>query len=838
MSTSTADPNDLRYLGSLSVLYVEDEDDIRDQLAQFLRRRCRILYTAANGKIGLDAFNRHKPDIVITDILMPVLDGLKMLTAIRELDSSVPFIVTTAFEETGYFQKAIDLGVDKYVVKPVTSSELMEALLKCARAVRSEAALREVEQRYRLLFKLSHIAISVSDAEDLLAELNGSMPLDGRIVDCNDSFLKITGYTSVDELSQCSFLDLCAPDYRQQQIRLIKDELLVRGFTRECELELLRKDGGNIPVVSQLVLRRDETGKMQEVWAVMRDISERRKAEQDLRLAAGVFANSYDAILVTDADNRIVSVNKAFTEITGYSADEAVGRTPSLLQSGRHDRSFYQSLWTQLQESGHWQGEIWNRRKDGEIYPEWLSISVIQNGQGKAANYIGIFTDITRAKEAQDYIQFLAHYDPLTRLPNRLLLQDRLAQAISSAQRADGKVAVMFLDLDRFKNINDSLGHECGDALLVEVATRLKRALREEDTVARLGGDEFVVVLRNVRSADDVGPVAHKILDTLHDPFLLDPHQLTVTSSIGISLYPDDGTDSNILMKNADAAMYAAKQTGRNTCVFFAPSMNAGALERLSMENSLRRALEQEEFRLHYQPRIDIQTGRIVGFEALLRWKHPELGDIPPARFVPLAEETGLIVPIGAWALQTACTINREWQLLGLPPVTVAVNLSSLQFRQKQMQEAVLNALKNSGLNGSYLELELTESVVMENPEAATESLRLLKKLGVQLSIDDFGTGYSSLAYLKRFPLDTLKIDQSFVRDLVVDADDASIVSAVISMAHDLGLDVVAEGVETLEQLRFLRARQCDGAQGYLFGRAVDAETALNLLRQRAIQLD
>ena len=377
--------------------------------------------------------------------------------------------------------------------------------------------------------------------------------------------------------------------------------------------------------------------------------------------------------------------------------------------------------------------------------------------------------------------------------------------------------------------INDSLGHDIGDNLLVEVAARLKATVRDVDTVARLGGDEFVVVLREIRDTDDVDPIARKIQNVLREPFRLDLHQLTVTPSIGVSLYPEDGGNLDTLMKNADSAMYAAKQAGRDACVFFAPSMNAGALERLAMENSLRNALQRDEFELHFQPRVNLNTSRIVGFEALIRWRHPELGDVSPTQFIPLAEETGLIVPIGAWVLTAACRQNRIWQDLGLPPVPIAVNLSSRQFRQSNIKQTVLEALASSELDGAFLELELTESVVMENPETSAEILNELKQTGLKLSIDDFGTGYSSLTYLKRFPLDTLKIDQSFVRDLVVDPDDAAIVSAVISMAHDLDLEVVAEGVETQEQMRFLRGRQCDEAQGYLFGRPVDAETAAQI---------
>ncbi|WP_054774186.1 EAL domain-containing protein, partial [Methylogaea oryzae] len=815
------DDNDLRYLKTLSVLYVEDEDEIREQLAQFLQRRCAAVYTASDGRKGLDAFRRRKPDIVITDILMPVMDGLKMGAAIRELSPTTPIIITTAFEEPAYFQKAIDLGVDKYVVKPVDAGALLQALLNSARAVRAEAALREVEERYRLLFHLSHIAISVAGGEP--AEPAGLADMNVQILECNEAFLRLLGYRDQAAIQGENLFELIAPEFREPLYEMLKTELWVRGFTREFELELLRRNGGRAPVILQLLLRHDSGGAPKEVLAVMRDLAEQRRSEQELRLSAGVFSQSQDAILVTDSNNDIVSVNPAFTRLTGYGLDEVLGRNPKLLQSGRQDAAFYQAMWSAIQTDGHWQGEIWNRRKNGEVFPEWLSISTVRNDKGEIVNHIGIFSDISKLKAATEHIEFLAHYDPLTHLPNRLLLRDRVVQALAGRQRHGNRAAVLFLDLDRFKLINDSLGHAVGDALLVEVARRLSDSVRETDTVSRLGGDEFVVLLSEVRNGDEAMQVAQKILRSMQEVFQVGIHQLAVTPSIGIALSPDDGEDFDTLLRNADAAMYTAKQDGRNSYVFFTPSMNAGALERLSMETSLRRALEREEFRLHYQPKVDADSGRVLGLEALLRWEHPELGWVPPSRFIPLAEDTGQIAAIGNWVLQTACRQNRAWQEQGLLAVPVAVNLSALQFRQRRLKDQVLDALRQSDLDARYLELELTESMLMEDTAGAVVMLAELRKIGVRLSIDDFGTGYSSLSYLKRLPIDALKIDQSFVRDIADDSDDAAIVSAVISMAHDLHLRVVAEGVETLEQLRFLRAHQCDEAQGYLFSRPVCA---------------
>lgn len=831
-----SDLDDLNFLRTLSILYVEDEDDIREQLAQFLKRRCGAVYTANNGHKGLDAYTRRRPDIVLTDILMPVMDGLKMAAAIREQNPKAPIIITTAFEEPEYFQRAIDLGVDKYVTKPVDPALLVEALLKSARAVRAEAALREVEERYQLLFCLSHVAISVADPHN--DEVLGKANLQGHLLDCNQAFLRLVDYPDLEALPHDSLLGLVAPEHRPKLCELMRSELMVRGFTREFELEFMRRDGSAAPVIVQLLLRRGENGSPLEIFAVMRDLSEQRQAEQRLRLAAGVFSQSQDAIIITDADNRIISVNPAFTQLTGYEEAEALGRNPRFLSSGRQDCDFYQAMWASIRENGSWQGELWNRRKNGEVFPEWLSISTVKNGQGQVVNHIGIFSDISQLKAATQHIEFLAHYDPLTGLPNRMLLRDRVLQALARSQRQGSRCALLFLDLDRFKTINDSLGHAIGDALLIQVAQRLKASVRDMDTVARLGGDEFVILISEIRSGEDVVLVAKKIIKAMGEAYVVAQHRLTVTPSIGIGLYPEDGCDFDTLLRNADAAMYAAKQGGRNNFAFFDPSMNAGALERLSMENSLRLAQDQGELQIYYQPKVDVETGRIVGLEALLRWRHPEMGMVPPSRFVPLAEDTGLIVPIGEWVLHMACQQNHEWEEEGVPTVPVAVNLSVLQFRQRHLKELVLRALEASGLDARHLELELTESMLLDDAQGASATLGELRRVGVRLSIDDFGTGYSSLGYLRRLPIDTLKIDQSFVRDIPHNADAAAIVSAVISMAHDLQLRVVAEGVENLDQLRFLRSRQCDEAQGYLFGQPMPAGQIRILLKQRAIPLE
>lgn len=488
-------------------------------------------------------------------------------------------------------------------------------------------------------------------------------------------------------------------------------------------------------------------------------------------------------------------------------------------------------MWAMLNERGYWQGEIWDKHKDGHIYPKWLSISVVRDAAGEVLHHIASFTDITEHKAAEERIHYLAHHDPLTRLPNRFNLQGRLEQALADARRDHARLAVMFIDMDRFKNINDTLGHQVGDSLLVEVARRLEDSLRGSDLVARLGGDEFVVVLPDVEGGAVTG-IAEKIMKVLGTAYLIDGRELHSTPSIGISLFPADGDTVEELMKNADTAMYHAKASGRNNFQFFAASMNADASERLKIEAGLRQALEHGEFVLHYQPQIEIASGRMIGVEALVRWAHPREGLIPPMTFIPVAEDTGLIGAIGDWVLNEALRQLRAWRDQGLGGLRMAVNLSAHQLRGDQIVVTTAAALARHGLSAGDLELEITESVAMQHPRRTAGLLSELRDQGVELAIDDFGTGYSSLAYLKQLPLDRLKLDRSFVMDIEHDANDAAISAATISLAHSLGLAVVAEGVETAAQLDFLHGLGCDIAQGYFFSKPLPADACYDFLRK------
>jgi diguanylate cyclase (GGDEF)-like protein/PAS domain S-box-containing protein len=550
--------------------------------------------------------------------------------------------------------------------------------------------------------------------------------------------------------------------------------------------------------------------------------SQQRAAAIKLEQAATVFEYSKEGIIVTDADNKIVSVNRSFVEITGYSAEEVIGRNPNILSSGHQGRDFYERMWAEIAETGSWQGEMWDRRKNGEVYPEALTIIRVKNVEGTVINHLAIFSDISERRLAQERIQQLAHYDVLTGLPNRVLFSDRLEQAMIFAQRNHSKISLLFLDIDRFKQINDTLGHGVGDQLLQSVGQRLLECVREQDTVSRQGGDEFIVVLADA-DAEGAELVADKIMHNITQPYMIEQHDLRITASIGIAVYPDHAQDCESLIKYADVAMYQAKESGRNCYLRFDPTMNASSYERLQLETALRGALERDELRIFYQAQVNLSDGRVVGCEALVRWQHPSLGMIYPEKFIPLAEETGLIVAINYWVLEQAVKQCRVWRDAGFEFLTMSVNLSALQFRQHNLLQQIRDLLQKYAVPASVLDLELTEGILMQGVERTLATLHELAAMGVIISIDDFGTGYSSLSYLKRFPIQQLKIDQSFVRDVTTDASDATMVRTIILMAHSLRLQVIAEGVETQEQVAFLRQCGCERAQGYHFSRPVSA---------------
>jgi len=677
--------------------------------------------------------------------------------------------------------------------------------------VQAQHELLEAQQRAQQYLNIVGVMLVALDAE-------------GRVQLVNRKGCEMLGATEAEIVGR-DWIDHFLPERIRDTVRANFIQMVQGNIApvEYMENAILTRSGEERMVAWHNAVMRDEKGRITGILASGEDITERKRSEAQLRLAAQVFEQSGEGILITDAQLNIIMVNQAFTAITGYSEAEALGKSPRLLSSGRHEPEFFRVMWDDIRTQGRWQGEVWNRRKDGSLYPEQLSIIRVLDAQGEVIHYIGISSDITQHKEAQARIQRLAHFDPLTGLPNRALLNDRVNHDLSTAQRNHAPLAVLFVDLDHFKNVNDTLGHRVGDELLVAVAGRLKAVVRDVDTVSRQGGDEFILILPDT-GADGAGHVAGKLLEAVAQPCQIEGFDLSVTLSIGIALYPGDGEDFEALSRSADAAMYRAKHDGRNTYRFFTAEMQARSAYTLQMESALRRVLERNQLLLHFQPQLSLPDNRLIGVEALLRWQHPELGMIAPADFIPIAEESGQILPIGEWALRTAVQQMKAWMDAGLAPMTMAVNLSAVQFRHPQLPERVAQILDEMKLPPQYLELELTESVAMDDAPAAIAIMDLLHARGVRMSIDDFGTGYSSLSYLKRFKVHRLKIDQSFVHDIGEDPEDRAIVSAIISLAKSLGLYTIAEGVETEAQLAFLREQGCNEVQGYYFSKPMPAD--------------
>lgn len=640
-------------------------------------------------------------------------------------------------------------------------------------------------------------------------------PVTHRFVEFNSVAHLQLGY-SRDDFSRMGLGDIDVIDVPSSTLSHI--ETLRNNGWDSFETQHRRKDGEVRDV--QAVVERVIVNGRSLLRCVFRDITRHKQSDRTQQLHARVFLNSGEAMLIADRDNHIISVNAAFSALTGYSIDDVRGKNPRMLSSGRTPGDVFKKLWSDLADHGFWQGELWDRRKDGSVYPKWAAISAIRSREGEIEYYVASFTDISERKRTEERIDYLAHHDALTGLPNRFSMECRLAQSLLTAQREARQIAVLFIDMDRFKTINDTLGHHFGDQLLVAVAHRLKSGVRESDIVSRLGGDEFVVALTGLQSASDATSVSSKLLNAIGEPYTIDGHVLHSTPSIGIAIFPTDGDSVAMLLKSADAAMYHAKECGRNNIQYFTGAMTEAATERLRIEHDLHEAIKEGQFELHYQPQVCAHDGTVCAVEALIRWHHPVRGMIAPMRFIPVAEDAGLIEVIGAWVLEEACRQLAAWRQTGISDLCMAVNLSAKQLRSPQLVREVSECMKRHGIESGQLELEVTESVAMENPEHAIGQLFALRDLGVVLAIDDFGTGYSSLAYLKRLPIHKVKLDRSFVRDIETDANDATISSATIALVHALGLKVVAEGVETPGQAKFLaNMHGCDFLQGYLYGK-------------------
>ena len=687
----------------------------------------------------------------------------------------------------------------------------------------------EIEDLKHRALASSAAAAELQEIIDHLQDPYYRLDRRGRILRISRSVQDLLGYRP-EELEGMPVGRLCCSRReRGRLLQLLKKEGALRGY----EMRLCHKDGQEVWVAVNARLYPGGGDGAEGVEGTIRDISERKQAELQMSKLSRALEQSADAALISDPRGVIEYVNPAFEHMTGYRREELIGRNTRIFRSGKHDAAFYERLWRTLLAGEVFRDVFINRRKDGTLYYEEKTITPVKDPQGRITHFVATGQDVTQRVTDHQRLRFMAEHDVLTELPNRALFMEILAKALARARLQKRHVAVMFLDMDCFKEINDTFGHNAGDQALKIYARRLQSAVRGEDVVARIGGDEFAILVDDVANVNIISRIARKIIDVISPPIVIDGREILLTVSIGISVFPEDGAEAETLLDNADTAMYRAKDLGRNNYQFYSREMRARALERMTMEQSLRHALERGEFLLHYQPQLDLRSGRVFGVEALLRWQHPELGLLSPGDFVPLLEESGLIGDVGEWVLASAFAQGHEWHRAGFPDLRIAVNLSSRQFNDPAFIDRIAALIEDSGIDPGLLELELTESVIMRNSRATNTALERLDRMGVRFSIDDFGTGYSSLSYLKRFPVDTLKIDRSFVREVNTNADDAAIVSAIIGMGHNMHLKVIAEGVERQEQLHFLREHQCDVIQGYLFSQPLMPASMTRLLRER-----
>ncbi len=812
----------------LSLLIVDDnlaDIHILERYLSALENWEIQLSTCETGDDARNHINKSDRDIIIVDYNLGSETGIEIIRSLKEIDCKASFILLTGMGDQHTILEAFHEGIDDYILKTDLSPASIEhSIHKIFQQRKTENDLRISQE-------------GLKEAQTIARLGNWNWDIVNNSLHWSDEIYRIFGLEPQEFAANYeAFMESVHPDDRDLVNQAVK-EALEENKSYSIYHRIIRKDQVERIVHEKGKVYFDNSGKPVRMVGTVQDVTERMRTEESLRLSAKVFQSTSEGIMITDTKGVIVQINKAFTKITGYTEQEALGQTPSILKSGRHEQSFYEHMWYSLTKIGFWQGEIWDRRKNGEIFPKWMSINAVKNDHGIISHYVAIFNDITTRKRTEEVFQRLAHYDTLTGLPNRVLFQDRLQQAIIQAKRKKYFVALLFLDLDRFKNINDSLGHLAGDFLLTEVSKRLTNCIRSMDTVARLGGDEFTIILTEITNSQGVTSVANKIIESFKEPFLLNNQEMIITTSIGITLYPNDGQDMEVLLKNADLAMYHAKSIGKNNYQFFSADMNIELIEQIDLELNLRRALEKKEFILHYQPQISLKTGKIIGVEALLRWQPSKFGLVPPGKFIPLAEETGLIIPIGEWVLKESFEQQVRWSKMGFQDIRVAVNLSAKQFMQRNLLESISNTINETNVNPSYIEIEITESAIMNDIDQGIKLLYQFKDMGFKLALDDFGTGYSSLSYLKKFPLDTLKIDQSFIRDMENDQQNSAIVAAIISLGQNLNLKILAEGVEKEDQIHFLRKHHCEEVQGYYFSKPIDQESLTSLLQKEIIFL-
>ncbi len=807
---------------SLRILIIEDFEPDAELALAALRRagvQCDMRRVEAADAL-VQALQEFRPHLVLSDFSLPGFDGFSALEIVRRHAPDVPmvFVSGTIGEERAI--ESLKRGATDYVLKDHLE-RLPRAVMRAIAEARERRALALAQQEVNL--NAERFKLILDHSFDAFVAIGD----DGMVMEWSRQAQAIFGWRRDEVIGRKLAAELVPHEHRVRFERVMKRLLGGKGHAgrrREFEFVAERRGGEHFPAEARLVpiQMRDRL----LLSANVRDVSERKRSEEMLRLRERAIESSLHAIVITSAtkpDQPLEYVNAAFERITGYSSEESIGRNCRFLQRDDHDQPGVRLIAEALARGSEVHAVLQNYRKNGEMFWNEVHIAPVRDASGRITHFVGIQSDVTERVEHEARIEYLATHDELTGLPNRRLLEDRVEQALIHSRRTGRSMAIALLDIDRFKLVNDSRGHPFGDRLLSALATRLSTAVRNGDTVARQGGDEFIVLMTDLARHSDASRAVGKLQAALVDPIVVDGVELFVNASIGVSLYPDDGDSVEALLSHADMALYRAKDQGRDMVAFYTADMSGPALDRMQLEEALRHAISRGELTLHYQPQIALRSGRLLGVEALLRWRHPELGMVPPSRFIPVAEDTGLILPIGNWVIETACTQARTWADAGFNQLRIAVNLSPRQFRQHDLVPRIEATLERTGLPAENLELELTEGMLIEDPDRAEAVLRQLRTVGVRVAIDDFGTGYSSLSYLQRFVADLIKIDQSFVRTIISDPQSAAIARAVISLGHSLQLNVLAEGVETAEQLSFLREAGCDEAQGYLIAKPMPA---------------
>lgn len=811
---------------TFNILIVDDNLNNLFTLNALLQQfsECSVI-EARSGEEALLKTLEYPISLILLDVQMPVMDGFETARHLQmtERTRNIPIIfVTAVFKAEEFIQRGYAIGAVDYLVKPIDDNLLINRVRLHLRLHEREMRLRDALANLHLSEERFRYAIDASQ-EGLWDWL-----ISDDSVYFSPHYETMFGYV-LGTLPPCYLsLEHCVHPDDLAAFRQALEKLTTRDDASAMEIEhrAVKADGSVfwVQTCAKVVEHDKFSGLPSRIVGTRLDISFRKAAEKQLKLFELVFESLSDCVMLLDVDERIISVNPAVERIYGYTPQEIIGKTPRVFSSGRHDNDFFALLRATVNETGHWQGQIWNRKKNGEIYPEWLNVSLFPSENDSAVYYVCVYSDLSSQANLRQHLHYLAYYDPLTELPNRVLHRDRLLDTLTTARREKGEVGIMFIDLDRFKAINDTLGHHVGDELLKVVAQRIKGCLRESDTVARLGGDEFSIVLYPVDGVNSLLTVADKIIDAINPPIHLGENTMQVGASIGISVYPQDGEDVDVLLRNADAAMYKAKEEGRNQHQLFSQVLFDEAFERYTLETEIVAALQGNQFRIYFQPLVRLDNGEWVGAEALVRWQHPVRGLIAPASFIKLAENAGLITKIDAWVLEETCRQVIAWEEDGLFLPRIAVNIAGKDIEHSDLPSWVAACLARSGLDPKRLELEVSEDFFMKNEDKAIASLETLRTMGVQVSIDDFGTGYSSLSQIKRLPIGRLKIDQSFIKDITHNPDDENITRTIIALGKYLGLEITAEGIESAAQRRFLLDNGCQEGQGYLFGHPMAAE--------------